>query len=147
MRLDLKEAGRIVGGPTLIVNTVLDPSLNPVSVVCGDAVAAHRVGVRLSRELYGIEVPQRADVVVTSAYPMDRDLRQAGKCILNVSAACRPGGVIVASCVARRGWGTWPYPDYRCRSRSHGSSLGSLEAGGSAPSHASSPPRSRRTGS
>jgi nickel-dependent lactate racemase len=96
MRLDLEEAGRLVGGPTLIVNTVLDPSLNPVSVVCGDAAAAHRVGVRLSRKFYGVEVPQRADVVVTSAYLMDRDLRQAGKRILNVSAACQPGGVIVA---------------------------------------------------
>ena len=95
MRLDLEAAGRMVAGPTLIVSTVLDPSLNPVTVVCGDAVAAHRFGVRISSELYGVEVPQRADVVVTSAYPMDRDLRQAGKSILNVSGACRPGGVIV----------------------------------------------------
>lgn len=95
MRLDLEEAGRMVGGPTLILNVVLDPELEPVAVVAGEAVEAHRAGVEISRRMYGVELPHPVDVVISSAYPMDRDLRQAGKGILNVAGACRPGGAII----------------------------------------------------
>ncbi len=113
MRLDLEEAGRIVGGPTFILNVVLDPSLEPVAVVCGDAVAAHRSGVEISRKLYGVELPRRVDVVVASGYPLDQDLRQAGKAVLNVAGACRPGGVIVGFLRCERGLGDVDVPRFR----------------------------------
>lgn len=95
MRLDIEEASRMVGGPTFIVNVILDPALEPVAVVCGDAIAAHRAGVETSRGIYGVELPHKVDVVISSAYPMDQDLRQAGKGVLNVAGACKPGGVII----------------------------------------------------
>lgn len=95
MRLDLEEAGRMVAGPTFLLNVVLDPALDPVAVVAGDAVAAHRAGVEISRRIYGVPLSRPVDVVLSSAYPMNQDLRQAGKGVLNVAGACRPGGVIV----------------------------------------------------
>ena len=95
MRQDLEEAGRILSGPTFIVNVVLDPALEPVAVVCGDAIAAHGAGVEIARSIYGVRLTHQADVVVTNAYPMDQDLRQAGKAILNAAGACKPGGLII----------------------------------------------------
>lgn len=110
MRQDIEEAGRMVDGPTLIVNVVLDPDLEPVAVVCGDAVAAHRVGVAISRRIYGVELPHQVDVVLSSAYPMDQELRQAGKGVLNVAGACRPDGVIVGFMHCERGVGNVDLP-------------------------------------
>jgi nickel-dependent lactate racemase len=110
MRLDLEEAGRMIGGPTFIVNVVLNPGLEPVAVVCGDPVVAHRAGAAISREIYGVELPLQVDVVVFSAYPMDQDLRQAGKGILNVAGACRPGGVIVGFMRCEEGLGNVALP-------------------------------------
>ncbi len=112
MRLDLEEAGRMVSGPTFIVNVVLDPTLEPVAVLCGDAVAAHRVGVEISRRIYGVELPHRVDVVISSAYPMDRDLRQAGKGVLNVAGACRLGGVIIGFLRCEEGLGNVSLPRF-----------------------------------
>jgi hypothetical protein len=95
MRQDLEEAGRMVGGLTFIVNVVLDPGLEPVAVVCGDAVEAHRAGVDICRSVYGVRLPHHVDVVLSNAYPMDQDLRQAGKAILSAAGACKPGGLII----------------------------------------------------
>jgi nickel-dependent lactate racemase len=103
MRLDLEEAGHMVSGPTFILNVVLNPFLEPVALVAGNAVAAHRSGVEISRKIYGFELPRPFDVVISSAYPMDEDMRQAGKGVLNVAGACRPGGVIIGFLRCERG--------------------------------------------
>jgi len=112
MRVDLEEAGRMIAGPTLIVNVILDLDLEPVAVVCGDPVLAHRAGVSVSRQTYGVEMPDRADVVLVSAYPMERDLRQAGKSILNVVGACRRRGVIVSFMACPHGLGGVSLPPF-----------------------------------
>lgn len=112
MRLDLEEAGRMVEGPTFIVNVVLDHELEPVAAFCGDAIKAHREGVRVSRQVYGITVPRRADVVIASAFPMEQMLRQGGKAILNVAGACRPGGVVVGFLRCQEGLGEVALPPF-----------------------------------
>jgi nickel-dependent lactate racemase len=112
MRLDLEEAGRMIDGPTFIVNVVLDLQLEPVAIVCGDAVAAHRAGVAISREIYGVNVPHQVDIVISSAYPMGQELRQAGKGLLNVAGACRPGGVIVGFMRCEKGLGEVTLPRF-----------------------------------
>jgi nickel-dependent lactate racemase len=96
MRLDLEEAGALVPGKAFLVNVVLDPSLEPVVVVCGDPIQAHRVGIGIARKIYEVKLPGKVDVVIASSFPMDQDLRQSGKAILNVAGACRPGGLILA---------------------------------------------------
>lgn len=112
MRLDLEEAGRMVDGPTFIINLVLNLELEPVAVICGDAVAAHRAGVRICRRIYGVAIPRQVDIVITSAYPMEHELRQSGKSILNVSGACRPGGVIVGFMRCEKGLGGVTLPRF-----------------------------------
>ncbi len=85
----------MISGPTFVLNVVLNPALEPVAVLCGDAIAAHRAGAEIAGRIYGEELPHPVDVVISSAYPMDQDLRQAGKGVLNVAGACRRGGVII----------------------------------------------------
>ena len=100
----------MLGGRTFIVNLILDLQLNPVDLFCGNPVAAHRAGVAVARQIYGVEIPDQVDVVITSAYPMEQELRQAGKSLLNVAGACRPGGVIVGFMRCQKGLGDVTLP-------------------------------------
>jgi nickel-dependent lactate racemase len=110
MRLDLEEACGMIGGPSFLLNVVLDPQLAPVALVAGDAILAHRAGVEVSRRIYGVELPCQVDVVISSAYPMDMELRQAGKGVLNVAGACRQRGVIVGFLRCEQGLGSVSLP-------------------------------------
>ncbi|MGQ9566847.1 MAG: nickel-dependent lactate racemase [Anaerolineae bacterium] len=109
MRQDLEEAGRMAG-PSFLLNVVLGPDLRPVGVFAGDPVAAHREAVQLARSLYGAPLRRRVDIVVTNAHPLDTDLRQAGKALLNVAGACRPGGAILGFLRCEEGLGNVPLP-------------------------------------
>lgn len=111
MRLDLEEAGRMAG-PTFLLNVVLNPDLQPVAVFAGDPVEAHRAAVRTARSLYGVPLSHPVDVVIASAYPLDADLRQAGKALLNVAGACRPGGVLLGFLRCEEGLGNVPLPRF-----------------------------------
>ena len=57
--------------------------------------SAHRKGVELCKEIYEIEIPEKADIVIADAYPNDIDLRQAIKAICAADIVCRDGGVII----------------------------------------------------
>jgi len=107
MRLDLEEAGRLIKPPVFVVNAVLNSSLQVVRVVCGDAVAAHREGIRTSAEIYGVQVPGLADVVITDSCPMDQDLRQGVKALANTVRAVKPGGVMIVLVKAGEGVGVF----------------------------------------
>ena len=113
MRLDLEEAGRMLECPVFIVNAVLNSDLQVVRVVAGDAVAAHREGAETSAELYGVQVPALADVVITDSYPMDQDLRQGVKSLANTIRAVRPGGVQITLVRAEEGVGVFGLADRR----------------------------------
>ncbi|MEA3222808.1 MAG: nickel-dependent lactate racemase [Thermodesulfobacteriota bacterium] len=112
MRLDLEEACQMIDSPTFILNVILNPNLEIVALVTGDAVAAHREGVKISRKIYGVPLPRQVDVVLSSGYPMDHELRQAGKGVLNVAGACRPGGVIVGFLRCEEGLGNINLPRF-----------------------------------
>jgi len=107
MRLDLEEAGRMLKCPVFIVNAVLNSALEIVRVVSGDPLAAHREGARVSAELYGVQVPAVADVVITDSHPMDQDLRQGVKALANTVRAVRRGGVQITLARAQEGVGVF----------------------------------------
>lgn len=113
MRLDLEEAGRMLGGPVFIVNAILNSSLEVVRVVAGDPIAAHREGARVSAELYGVPIPAPVDVVITDSYPMDQDLRQGVKALANTIRAVRRGGVQITLARAEEGLGVFGLADRR----------------------------------
>jgi nickel-dependent lactate racemase len=103
MRRDIEEAAAMLRGKNFIVNTVLGPDLEPVALVTGDAIAAHREGVAIARELYGVPLPRRLDAAIVSSFPMDVDLRQGVKGVANFPGAVKKGGVIICFLFCERG--------------------------------------------
>ena len=107
MRQDLEEAGGMLKPPVFIINAVLNSALEPVQIVSGHPVDAHREGVRTSARIYGAAIPALADVVVTSSHPMDQDLRQGVKALANTVRALRPGGTMITLVRAEEGVGVF----------------------------------------
>ena len=85
-----------------IVNVVLDESKNIVFAVAGDFIKAHRVGCEFLDTIYKVEIPEKADIVITTpgGYPKDINLYQAQKALDNSKNAVKEGGIIilVAAC-------------------------------------------------
>nr|MDO8098866.1 nickel-dependent lactate racemase [Candidatus Njordarchaeota archaeon] len=109
VRKDIEEAGKICG-LDFIVNTVLNDKKEIVKVVAGDPISAHREGVKIASGIYGVEVPGQADVVITSAFPLDIDIRQSGKSIVNTMQATKKGGTILCVSPCPEGAGTVTLP-------------------------------------
>jgi lactate racemase len=107
MRQDLEEAGKMIIAPVFIINTVLNSKLEVVRVVCGDPVKAHRAGVEVSAQIYGVKVPGAADVVIASSHPMDSDLRQGVKALANTIRSVKKGGVLITLVKADEGVGVF----------------------------------------
>jgi lactate racemase len=107
MRLDLEEGAAMIGKQIFIINAVLNSALQPVRIVAGDPIAAHREGSRTSAEIYGAPIANMADVVITSSHPMDSDLRQGVKALANTIRAVRPGGVMITLARAEEGTGVF----------------------------------------
>ncbi len=107
MRLDLEEASAMVKGKVFIVNAILDNNQRLVKMVSGDPILAHRAGVQVSSDLYGVRVKSPADVVITSSHPMDTDLRQGVKALANTVRAVKPGGILITLARAEEGTGVF----------------------------------------
>ncbi|NLE45639.1 MAG: nickel-dependent lactate racemase [Chloroflexi bacterium] len=82
-------------GLKFIVNVVLNGDHEVVAVVAGDAVAAHREGVRIAEPIYTVTIDQKPDIVVASSYPADRDLWQGVKPLNNCGMMVRDGGTLI----------------------------------------------------
>lgn len=107
MRLDLEEGARMLKAPVFIINVILDNLQQVVQIVSGDPLAAHRAGVETSARLYGVKIPQQADIVITDSHPMDQDLRQGVKALANTIRALKPGGVLITLVRAEEGVGVF----------------------------------------
>jgi len=82
-------------GPHFLINSILNREQEIVRVVAGDIVEAHRAGVEVAKRVWGVEFEQRADLAISSTYPVDYDLFQADKGIFAAELATVPGGEIV----------------------------------------------------
>ena len=82
-------------GLKYVVNVVLDDEDRVVGAWAGDPVRAHREGCRKSLDVYGIAIPEPADICVIDSYPADIDLWQANKAIFAADAAVKQGGVLI----------------------------------------------------
>jgi nickel-dependent lactate racemase len=93
-----------------ILNVVLGSGGNLVRCVAGDAVKAHRIGVRFAREVYGAPVRRRYPLVVANAYPHHIDLWQSTKALAGAERMTRAGGrlILVADCPE----GIGPHPRF-----------------------------------
>jgi lactate racemase len=82
-------------GLAFIVNVVMAPEGGVVDIFAGDVLQAHRAGCKVSLAVYGVPIPQRADIVIVSAAPGDIDYWQAQKGLVAAYFAVKPGGVII----------------------------------------------------
>ncbi len=82
-------------GLKAILNVVLDPSGRLVQAFYGDFVAAHRAGVALSRQVYGVSLPGQADIVVAGSHPCDIEFWQAHKSLYPAEIVVKEGGTII----------------------------------------------------
>jgi nickel-dependent lactate racemase len=94
-------------GPLFIVNCITTSSGHLYGIVAGDSVKAHRAGVSLARDVYGVPSGKRVNITVASAYPGDVDFIQVSKTIWSGDKMTQPGGdlIIVTPCVE----GVGPY--------------------------------------
>ncbi|MBV8314990.1 MAG: hypothetical protein JOZ53_08640 [Planctomycetaceae bacterium] len=94
MRHQMEEAARIVG-LRYVVNVVSDAKKNLAGCFVGDPVAAHREGCRLSRAVFGVPLPARADIVLVDSHPADYDFWQSAKGYYSGTMAIKRGGSLI----------------------------------------------------
>jgi lactate racemase len=94
-------------GVQFMVNAVQDPNKRNIAFVAGELVAAHAEGVRLCRAVSEVNIPQLADVVITSpgGFPRDINLYQSQKAVSPAELMVKPGGTIVLVAECRDGIG------------------------------------------
>jgi nickel-dependent lactate racemase len=107
IREDIDEVGRMTGAD-FVVNVVLNPYKEAVGVFCGDVEKAFREGTKVCDDIYKVEVPERADVVLASAggYPKDIELYQAQKAVQSAVRMVKKGGKIILLAECREGHGS-----------------------------------------
>ncbi len=90
-----------------IVNVVLDEDKNIIKAVAGHHVEAHREGCKFLDSLYKIEIPEKADIVITTpgGFPKDINLYQAQKALDNSKNAVKDGGIIILLASCKEGMG------------------------------------------
>jgi nickel-dependent lactate racemase len=82
-------------GLKYIVNTVLDGRNRIARVVAGHPVEAHRDGCRTAVDIYGVRIPEPADIVLCDSHPADLEMWQAIKGLCTADLCLRDGGVVV----------------------------------------------------
>ena len=78
-----------------ILNTVLNRQGEVVGAFFGDTVEAFNEGVKLSKEVYAVEIPEEADIVISSSHPCDLEFWQAHKTQYPSDLAVKAGGTII----------------------------------------------------
>jgi nickel-dependent lactate racemase len=94
MRLRMEEAARMAG-LRYLVNVVYDVGRRIAGCFVGDMVAAHRAGCRRAREVYGVHIPTRADIVLTDSHSADRDFWQSAKGLYAGDVVVKTGGSLI----------------------------------------------------
>jgi len=94
VRQELNSIARSVGLNT-IFNTVLNRNGEVVKAFFGDVVMAFNEGVKLSKMVYSLEIPEEADIVVSSSHPCDLEFWQAHKTLYPSDLAVKAGGIII----------------------------------------------------
>lgn len=82
-------------GLRAILNVVLEGSGKMVRAFYGDPIQAHRAGVKVSREVFGVALPGQADIVIAGSHPCDLEFWQAHKSLYPADMVVKEGGTII----------------------------------------------------
>ncbi|AET66451.1 hypothetical protein Desor_0768 [Desulfosporosinus orientis DSM 765] len=110
---DMLDIARRVG-VDFILNVVVNEKKEFVYLAAGDLQEAHEAGCRVTEEIFGIEIKEKADLVIVSGggYPKDIQLYQAIKALDNSTYAVGDGGVIILVSECSDGVGSKPFQEF-----------------------------------
>lgn len=94
VRDEMNEVARLVG-LDMIVNAVQGADGTLVAVVAGDPQRAHEKGCEIAQQVYGVNIPRKAPIVIVDSYPADIEMWQAAKGIYSGGLAMEEGGTII----------------------------------------------------
>ena len=90
---EIAEVARL-GGLAFKLDFVLNETNQVVQAFAGDPVEEHRRAAEYSTEIFKVKLPKQADIVITSAAPLEIGV-QATKSLLNSRVAVKTGGIII----------------------------------------------------
>ncbi len=94
VREEMNQIARQVGMHT-VFNVVLTRHGELVGAFFGDTVTAFAEGVKLARQVYAVEIPEEADIVIAGSHPCDLEFWQAHKALYPSDRVVKAGGTIV----------------------------------------------------
>ena len=111
VREEIEEAAKMIG-LDFIVNTVMNDKNEIVKVVAGDPLKAHRTGVGICKKIYGVKIPEKADIVIASSHPMDISFYQASKTLEAVGHIIKENSTIIIISPCYEGIGSKDFLDF-----------------------------------
>jgi nickel-dependent lactate racemase len=105
---DMLEAARIAN-LGMKIDLVLNTRKEVHQLFAGEVETVQRAAVKALLDVYGLEVPQLADITLTSGYPLEVNLIQSGKAMLLANEVTREGGAIVLLSALSDGAGPMMY--------------------------------------
>jgi lactate racemase len=90
---EIVEVARL-GGLTFKIDFLLNETDQVIRAYAGDPVDEHRKAADDAASIYLVKLPKEADVVITSASPLELGV-QATKALLNARLAAKTGGTII----------------------------------------------------
>jgi len=102
VRRDMDDMADRVGLRT-IFNAVLNDTGEVVGLFYGAMRPAFKAGVKLARELYGVEYHEVPDIVLANSHPCDLDFWQSHKSLYPAQRMVKPGGTIIVCTPAPEG--------------------------------------------
>ena len=111
VREEMEEAAKMIG-LDFIVNTVMNDKNEIVKVVAGDPAIAHQAGVKACNDIYGVKIPEKADIVIASSHPMDISFYQASKTLEAVGHIIKENSTIIMISPCYEGIGSKDFLDF-----------------------------------
>ncbi|MDY0289247.1 MAG: nickel-dependent lactate racemase [Sphaerochaeta sp.] len=103
---DMMDALPHINAPIFSLMTVLDKEQEVAAATSGDLIEGFHAAVEVAKEIFCVDIPQKADVVVSVAkFPMDINLYQSQKAIDNGALATKDGGTLILVSSCREGLG------------------------------------------
>lgn len=113
VREEINEVGRMAK-VAFNVSVAMDADHRIVAVRAGDPDLSFRQACRFIDEMYAIEVPRRADLVIASpgGHPKDIELYQSQKAIEEATQVVEPGGNVLITACCEEGSGSQLFEEW-----------------------------------
>lgn len=91
-----------------LFNAILNAKHEFLKMFAGNYIDAHKEACKFVDEVYGVEIPKKAEVVIASCggYPKDINIYQMQKTMDNAACAVKEGGVVIMVAECEEGSGS-----------------------------------------